>query len=189
MEKYVYKLLDKIIEQILLSENNQYHGILDGTAGETMLLVKANYLIKQNQFEDIITEKIGIISDALQNNLIQINAQSTFYSGNAGIIWFLKYMQNEYEYEIDEESISFMDNYCLSKAKYKFLQGHFDFFTGGIGYSLPILKNKSAVTTCKEYSVLSVLAHLQCVSMSKQNACPVLAHKQHVSIHNIAEFN
>ena len=40
-----------------------------------------------------------------------------------------------------------------------------------------------------DFKIISVLAHLQCVSMSKDNACPVLAHKQHVSIHNIAEFN
>ncbi|MFN9582351.1 MAG: hypothetical protein ACK566_06760 [Bacteroidota bacterium] len=42
------------------------------------------------------------------------------------------------------------------------------------------------VVACLEHPVL---AHLQCVSISKDNACPVLAHKQHVSIHNIAEFN
>ncbi|MFN9519466.1 MAG: hypothetical protein ACK574_06995 [Bacteroidota bacterium] len=49
------------------------------------------------------------------------------------------------------------------------------------------------VVACLEHPVLAhlqcpVLAHLQCVSISKDNADPVLAHKQHVSIHNIEVY-
>jgi lantibiotic modifying enzyme len=153
MYEVSHRALKEIINQVLMNETFEYTGLLEGLAGESLLLIEYSRLTNHNNIESATDKRIDLLVTSLHDNFNKINSQSTFYHGNAGIIWLLKYIQHNYGYELDDESCSIIDNYCFSKAKCKFLLKDFDFFSGGIGYSIPLIYDEAKISICTEYLI------------------------------------
>ncbi|MGC3977415.1 MAG: lanthionine synthetase C family protein [Paludibacteraceae bacterium] len=137
LELKLDEIAGSVFDRIERKDHFPSYGLYDSKFG--ILLFLYYYSKYTNKIEDIY--KADSFAEELLAKAFSNNQTYTFCSGNAGILYLVKFLKEESFIDIDiTEAELGLDNYLISSMRKDLQNGNYDFLHGALGVGLYFLK-------------------------------------------------